>query len=207
MMCAVPRPYRMKARAETADATRRRILDAAREAILDGLTPELSVGDVARRAGVARSTIYSLHGSRAGLIGAVIVDALMRAGFEQTLQLFNLPDAAEGMRRALPEGARMMESFHELARRINVLAQLDAEIMAVQQTADQSRADGMRYQAGRLAEQGRLRRGVTAEQAAMILYLLTDLMTYDSLRSRWNLDPSQIGEFMVDVAERYLIRD
>lgn len=201
------RRYRMKARAEAAEATRRRVLEAARATILEGPTPSLSMGEVARRAGVVRSTLYSQYGSQAGLIGAVMVDAGLRAGFERVLELFNLPDAAEAMRQALPEGARMIGSDHELTRRVRVLAQLDPEVMAGQQTGDKYRAGGMRYQAGRLAEQHKMRPGVSPERAAMLLWLLTDFATYDGLRATWGMDSEQIGEFVESVASRYLLRD
>ncbi len=196
----------MKARAESVEATRARVIEAARAAILDGPSPRLSMGDVARRAGVARSTLYEAYGSLAGLIGAVMVDAEVRAGFVRVLELFNLPDAAEAIRSALPEGARMFGQDHELERRVRALAQLDPEVMAGVELGDQHRAEGMRYQAGRLAEQGRLRPGVTAKDAAMLLFLLTDFDTYDALRTTWALDSEQIGEFMVEVARRQLLR-
>jgi AcrR family transcriptional regulator len=203
----VTRRYRMKARTEAAEATRRRVLEAARATILDGPAPSLSMGEVARRAGVARSTLYSQYGSQAGLIGAVMVDAGLRAGFERVLELFNLPDAAEAMRHALPEGARMIGSDYELTRRIRVLAQLDPEVMAGQQTGNEYRAGGMRYQAGRLAEQHKLRPGVSPERAAMLLWLLTEVATYDGLHTTWGMDSEQIGEFVESVASRYLLRD
>ena len=203
----MPRAYRMQARAESAEATRRRVIDAARQAILDGPAPEISMGDVARRAGVARSTLYASHGSQAGLIGAVMVDAGMRGGFEHMLELFNMPDAAEAMRLALREGMRMIASDYELARRGRILAQLDPAVMAGMKVSDEFRAGGMRYQAGRLAEQGHLRPGVTVEDAAALLYALTDLGTFEALRSGFGLDTEQIADFTVAVASRQLLRD
>ena len=203
----MPRRYRMKARAEASEANRKRVLEAAREAILEGPAPSPSMGDIARRAGVARSTLYSQYGSQAGLIGAVMVDAGLRGGFERVLELFNLADAVEAMCKALPEGARMMGSDYELTRRVRVLAQLDPDVMAGQQTGDEYRAGGMRYQAGRLAEQGKLRPGVSPEHAAMVLWLLTDFATYEGLHMAWGMDSEQIGEFLVSVASRCLLRD
>lgn len=197
----------MRARADAVEVTRRRVLDAAREAILDGPSPTLSMGDVAQRAGVARSTLYSQYGSQGGLIGAVLVDAGLRAGFERALELLNLPNAGEAVRRALPEVARMHDFDYELTHRVRTLAQLDPEVMAAMQTAEKHRVGGMRYQAGRLAEQGRLRPDVTPEQAAKLLWLLTDFSLYEGLRMTWGMDPEQIGEFLVGVASRYLLRE
>jgi AcrR family transcriptional regulator len=197
----------MKARAESTEATRRKVIEAARATILDGPVPALSMGEVARRAGVARSTLYAQYGSQAGLIGAVLVDAGLRAGFEHVLELINLADAGEAIRRALPAGARMLGSDYELERRIRILAQLDPEVMAGQKIAEGHRAGGMRYQAGRLAEQKLLRPSVTPEHAAVLLWLLTDFATYDGLHTTWRMDSAEIGDFIVSVASRVLLRD
>ena len=60
------RRYRQSRRAESAEATRGRILDAARANLERGPVGALKVDEVARDAGVARSTVYVLFGSRAG---------------------------------------------------------------------------------------------------------------------------------------------
>ena len=197
----------MKARAEAVDATRRRVMEATRAAILDGDAPTVSMGDIARRAGVARSTLYEQYGSVAGLIGAAIFDAQLRAGFERVLALFNLDDAAEAVRKALPEGARMFESDYELTRRILVLAELDPEVRSGQATADEYRAGGLRYQAGRLAEQDKLRSGVPPDDAAKLLYTLTSFSTFDGFHRAWGMDAEAIGEFLVSTAGRCLLRE
>ena len=199
------RTYRMRARAESAAETRRRVIEGARAAIVDGPTPSLSMADVAARAGVARSTLYDTFGSRGGLVGAVMVDVSLRAGFERVLELFNLPDAAEGIRQALPAGVRMIGSDYELQRRVGLLAQLDPDVRAALDISAQQRAGGMRYQAGRLAEQGRLRPGVTVDEAAPLLWVLTDFRTYDGLHSTWGMDDEQIAAFVESVGVQYLL--
>ena len=204
-MVLMPRAYRMRARAESAADTRSRVIESARAAIVDGPTPSLSMADVAARAGVARSTLYDTFGSRGGLVGAVMVDVSIRAGFERVLELFNLADAAEGMRQALPAGVRMIGSDYVLFKRVGLLAQLDPEVMAALEVSAEQRAGGMRYQAGRLAEQGRLRPGVTIDEAATLLWLLTDFGTYDGLHSAWGMDTEQIGAFVVSIGARYLL--
>lgn len=197
----------MKVRAESAEETRRRVLEAAREEILAGAAPALSMGAVARRAGVARSTLYATYLSMGGLVGAVIMDASIRAGFDRVLELFNLPDAAEAMRRAVPEGARMYAVDYELTRRVRVLARLEPTVMSGLVIGEEMRAGGMRYQAERLAAQAKLRPEVTTEDAARLLWLLTSFETYESLRTTWGMDVEQVGEFLVGVAGRTLLRD
>ena len=65
------RAYEQKARAESAAETRRRILDGVYECLRDEPSTPPSVGEIARRADVARSTVYLAFGSRAGLFDAL----------------------------------------------------------------------------------------------------------------------------------------
>jgi AcrR family transcriptional regulator len=64
------RPYRLKARAETAAATGERILDAAVEAFWESPGEQISLDEVARRAGVSMQTVIRRFGGRDGLMAA-----------------------------------------------------------------------------------------------------------------------------------------
>src|SRR2546427_12681953 len=64
-----PRPYRLGRRQPAAQRTRARVLRAARELLTARAGAEpFSVDAVARRAGVARMTVYHRFGSRRGLV-------------------------------------------------------------------------------------------------------------------------------------------
>ena len=76
------RKYTQQARAAAAEETRRRILDAMRDHLRDGPRRALSVERVAQDAGVARSTVYLVFGSKAGLFEALGQDLLERTGFQ-----------------------------------------------------------------------------------------------------------------------------
>lgn len=61
------RPYRMRARAEAVEATRDAICSAAIELWLDVPYDELTLDDIAGRAGTTRQTILRHYGSKEGL--------------------------------------------------------------------------------------------------------------------------------------------
>ena len=65
------RPYMMVARADSVAQTREQILKAAFELGIERLTPNVSLGEVANRAGVTVRTILRHFGSREGLHDAV----------------------------------------------------------------------------------------------------------------------------------------
>ncbi|MEO7399065.1 MAG: helix-turn-helix domain-containing protein [Ilumatobacteraceae bacterium] len=66
------RPYRMVARAANVAATGERILDAAVEAFWERPTDEISLDDVARRAGVTVQTVIRRFGGKEGLFAAAV---------------------------------------------------------------------------------------------------------------------------------------
>jgi len=67
-----PRPYRMQARAESAATTGERILDAAVQVYWEQDGDELSLEEVARRAGVAVQTVIRRFGGKQGLFIASV---------------------------------------------------------------------------------------------------------------------------------------
>lgn len=62
------RPYQMKARAESAQQTRDRILDAAQQLLWERLSMDVRLDDVAARAGVTVQTVLRRFGSRDQLL-------------------------------------------------------------------------------------------------------------------------------------------
>src|SRR5689334_16961095 len=67
-----PRPYRQTLRAESAAQTGRRIVDAFVELTRDRWFDELTLNEVAARAGVSVQSVIRRYGSKDGLISAVI---------------------------------------------------------------------------------------------------------------------------------------
>ena len=64
------RTYSMEARAVAAQATRDRIVVAAREAFLDGWFDDVTLADIARRAGVSGQTVLNHFGSKEQVFAA-----------------------------------------------------------------------------------------------------------------------------------------
>ena len=69
---SAPRPYRQSARAESAAQTARRIIDAFVELTRDRWFDELTLNEIADRAGVSVQSVIRRYGGKDGLITAVI---------------------------------------------------------------------------------------------------------------------------------------
>jgi AcrR family transcriptional regulator len=76
------RPYRSDLRAEQAQETRGRILDAALRVMTTGVA-SLSIPAVAREAGVSVPTVYRHFGTKADLLAAMYPHAARRSGLDK----------------------------------------------------------------------------------------------------------------------------
>lgn len=66
-----PRPYRMRARARSAEETRVRILEATLALSRERYYDEITLNEIAERAGVSLQTVIRRFGSKEGLVQAV----------------------------------------------------------------------------------------------------------------------------------------
>src|SRR2546430_12814949 len=108
-----PRPYRLGQRQVAADETRSRIVKAAREQLEKEAS--FSLDAVARRADVARMTVYYQFGSRHGLLEALFDDLAARGGIPQLPSAFQEPDPMAALDRLVGDFAHLWASGRVLA--------------------------------------------------------------------------------------------
>ena len=201
------RKYEQRLRAEAAEQTRRRILDAVYQRLHDAPTTPVSVEQVARAAGVSRSTDYLVFGSRAGLFDALTEDLWQRAGFQQVVDAVADPDARRHLRGGIAGGVRVFAAHRDVFRALFSMAELDADAVGgAIARIEENRAGGMTHLAQRLAEQDLLRADVSVDQAADLLWLLTSFDSFDQLYTGRKLSPGDTAELLVTAAERGLCR-
>jgi AcrR family transcriptional regulator len=188
------RHYRMGRRAEAMAETRARIVEAAREVLSEVPLRRFSVDEAARLAGVNRTTVYDAFGSRTGLLEAVAEDLLRRGGFDRIGQALAEPDVVRAIDGSLDEWARLYEAEAHVAEPIFALAALDPDALRAVEIFERGRWDGMQHLAGRLEEQGRLRPGVTRQEAAELLWIVTNIQTFGQLTRQRGLPPARAAE-------------
>jgi len=200
------RPYEQRLRAEAAEETRTRILDALYDLLRETRDGAIGVDQVARRARVARSTVYLAFGARSGLFDALTERLLSGAGHEIIADALRLPDARETLRGGLEGGVRMYAAHHDVLRVLNAMSTLDPEGvgLAIARLEGQ-RARAMTTLARRLDEQGLLRPGISREQAAHVIWLLAGFDAYDVLATGRRLGPDAVLDILVRTAEGALL--
>ena len=200
------RRYVQRVRAESADGTRRRIIDAARASLERGPVGALRVDEVARSAGVSRSTVYLLNGSRAGLFDALARHLRDEAGFDRLIVEFGKPDALDAMRGAQRAAVRMYARLPDLARAMFTLGSIDPDAVAAVRAIEDGRRPGQADLARRLAAQGYLRGGVSVEEATDILTVISSFQAFDELFTGGGLSADVVADRLIAMAERSICR-
>jgi AcrR family transcriptional regulator len=201
------RRYEQRLRAESADETRRRILDAVDQLLRAAPSQPLRIDQVAKAARVARSTVYLVFGSRAGLFDALAEDLLRRSGFERVVRAVGEADAREHLRGGIRGGVAMYAAERDVLRVLVSMSQVEAsDLGAAVRRVERDRAGGMAFLAQRLAEQDLLRPDVSQEEAAHLLWLLTSFDGFDLLYTGRGLSADEVAGLLIATAERSLCK-
>jgi AcrR family transcriptional regulator len=202
------RHYEQRARAEEAEKTRRRILDAVVTRLRASPSEPVSVERIAEMAGVARSTVYAIFGSRAGLFDAVGQDLGERLGYRRLVEASHHPNAREAFRGGMRAASEMLAGERDIWRALHSMAKLDEEAVGgVVARREEERAAAMARIAAQLHEQGHLRPGVSAEEANDILWVISSFESFDLLYSGRGLPLDTVVERLTATAERALLSD
>lgn len=177
-----PRPYRLGRRQPAIQQTRARVVVAARELLAGGGDPAVfSIDAVARRAGVARMTVYYQFDSRRGLLEALFDDLAADGGMGQLAAAFKQADPLDALAGFVAAFCRFWATDRLLLRRLRALAVLDLELGQAHQDRNERRRQGLRVIVRRLAERRGRPPPQSAGEAVDLLYALTSFETFDAL--------------------------
>ena len=124
------RPYRMVARAASAAATGERILDAAVEAFWEGPTVQLSLDDIASRAGVTVQTVIRRFGGKDGVIASAVERETAKVAATRDPALVTTP--AEAIRQ-------LVDHYEAMGDRVMQMLAEEVRMPALRQVAESGR--------------------------------------------------------------------
>jgi AcrR family transcriptional regulator len=177
-----PRPYRMARRREATEENRQRIIGAARELLASRQgTARFSMGAVARRAGVARMTVYYQFGSFQGLLQGLCDSLAVAGGMGRLREAFGQPDPLEALDHFVAAFIRFWESDRTVLRGLGAFAVFNLEVAAVLEERAEWRRKGLRVLLERIAKQTGRPKPKELEDKIDLLFTLTAFSTYDTL--------------------------
>ena len=184
------RPYRMVARAEAAAVTGERILDAAVEVFWESPGEQVSLEEVARRAGVSVQTVIRRYGGRDGLMAA--------AGEREARRVVEQREQAPV---GDPAGAVhvLVDHYEEMGDRVLKMLAEEGRIPGLREIADRGREGHRRWCARVFAPALHRLSGVERERRLAQLVAVCDVYTWKLLRRDAGLSRRQTELAMVEL--------
>jgi AcrR family transcriptional regulator len=153
--------------------TRTRILKAA-WALLEERGIGVRLVDIAARAGVTRQTVYLHFGDRVRLFVALGDHVDMTFGRDRLRShVFGAPTSVESLRRWVQTMSWYTAKIDSVSRILELAAESDEALAAAWRDRMTGRLGHVRRIANRLAEEGALADGWTADAAADLIYAVT----------------------------------
>ena len=186
------RSYRMGARAESAEATGVRILDAVVELFWERPTVDISLDDVAQRAEVSVQTIIRRFGGKSGLLAA----ATEREAGRVRRQRDEAPVGdVEGAVRVL------LDHYEELGDRVLKMLAEEDRVPGLREIADGGRAVHREWCARVFAPALARRRGVERDRLLAQLTAICDVYTWKLLRRDSGLSRRQTERAIAELLQ------
>ena len=208
------RSYDNTAREATSQATRQRIVDAARGLILERGYRGTTVADIAAAAAVHIDTVYQLVGRKPVLLRELIEQALSGTDHPITAEQ---RDYVKAM-KAEPDPARKLTIYAGAVRAIQVrmaplfLALRDAastepEARLVWQEISERRAANMHLLARDLKAAQGLRAGLSIDDAADVIWATNSSELYVLLILERGWSPDRYEQWLAETWQRLLLPD
>ena len=173
------------ARQVSAQLTRALIGRAALEELSSAdAAAAFSIDAVAKRAGVARMTVFNCYANRSILLNAVCNEMAHSADLLEVTALMNEPNIRQAFARYVDCFAQFYAQYAQPLRRLRAYAALDTELGALMQARDAKRTAGLSWLVQRLVGASPLDAPSPAVQAVVAqLKALLCLEVYESLAS------------------------
>lgn len=190
----------MEKRQTASSDTQTRILEAARQLLATEGESDLSMDAIARRADVARLTLYYQFDSRAGLLEALYDYLAERGNMRRMPEVFREPDPRAAINKVVGIFVGFWASDPVAIRRLRAMAAFDPEIARGIQARDSRRHHIFSEILKRLAKKER--KEFTEEQfssMADVLAMLTGFAAYDALAGAGH-SPQEIAGILAGLA-------
>jgi AcrR family transcriptional regulator len=168
-------------RAAATAATRRSVIDAARELLATQQWQHFTVEAVANRAGVTRVTVYNQVGSKRGLLDAVLTEVTERAGMDELLTDSHHLSADAACTQIVRRTCHFWHAERQLLRPLFGLAGVDKEVGATLTQREQWRGEQMQRLTRRLAAENTAKSSFDEADVLAGVVAVTSFPAYDAL--------------------------
>lgn len=188
------RAYGSPQRTEAAAATRSAVLDAARELFSRHGVDRVTIARIAARARVSASTVYAVFQSKEGILRELMRASLFGPGFQKARTLLDgISDPVERVAKSALVARAIYESESAELAGLRGVSAFSPALRQMEEEFEAMRYEMQRDRLGALAASGRMKPGLSMEDARRILWLYTGREVYRMLVEvgGWSADKYQ----------------
>jgi AcrR family transcriptional regulator len=197
-MC--PRRYNLGRRRRDSEATRAKILEAARGLLGGKGDPgDFSMDAVAEKAGVSRMTVYNQFQSESGLLEGLADHLALRGGMGRMPEVFLEPSVIEALRKFFATFVGFWSTDRLLMRRLRAFGVLHPSLYRALRDRDEWRREAAETLVSRLPAFGRT--SFDKVEAIDLLAMLSSFETYEALATEGR-SPEQVAQILTETVLR-----
>ena len=191
------RAYRSESRTQSAERTRRRILNAAAYLFGRKGIDRVTVDEVGRRADVAASTVYAVYKSKDGILRALMERSLFGGQFQRAQAVIaGVSDPIKLIELTASVSRAVYESeSHDLAL-LRRASGFSPTLLKMEQEFERIRYDMQAARLRALFEARRARPGLSLEEARRVLWMYTSRDVYRMLVREGGWTPDRYQEWL-----------
>jgi AcrR family transcriptional regulator len=191
------RQYDSELRSRAAEATKLRVLDAARALFMRRGIDRVAIAEIAEKAGVAASTVYALYKSKEGLLRAMMRAAIFGARFsEAQAKLAGETDPVRLVALTAHVARAIYEGESAELGLVRGASAFSPALRRLEQEFEKLRLEMQEERVRLLFRQGRQRRGLGLDEARRLLWMYTSRDIYRMLVHEGGWTPDQYQHWL-----------
>ncbi len=202
-----PRRYGSGRGSAAAARSVERVLGAAAELVAEDAFHTATMDDLARRAGVARATVFTRFGSKLGVLEALSLRCAGGPEMRALREAQSIEDPLAALDGLLEAGCDLWEQEGFIMVQLKAIVVLEPDATAIIDAQYDDQRSGMQGLARKLAKAGLLREGWTQPRATGALHALTSVETFMLLRRSHGLTLAQVKATITQMARASLVAD
>ena len=184
----------------SAAQTSERVLDAAADLVAEDAFHTATMDDLARRAGVARATVFSRFGSKLGVLEALSLRCAGGPEMRAIREAQAVDDPVAAVDALLLAGCDLWEKEGYIMVQLKAIVVLEPDASAIIEGQYDDQRRGMEAIARGLHGAGRLGEGWTVARAAAALHALTSVEAFMLLRRDHGLPLAKVKQTILQLS-------
>jgi AcrR family transcriptional regulator len=208
MVTSGKRRYASALRSRSAEATKTRVLDAAKELFTNQGIDGVTIARIAETAGVAAATVYALFKSKEGILRALMRASLFGQKFQDALALLEgVTDPVSLIALTAHVARAIYESESAELGLFRGASAFSPALRKMEQEFETTRFEMQEKRVDHLFAKAKQREGLRLDEARRILWMYTSREIYRMLVHEGGWTPDRYQQWLSETLVRALVDD